>query len=358
MIVTSTSGDRSKLLSLVRSFACVGFVITVAVVSSAACSSNAVVACDDTKCAAGNKCLPLNGEVKCRKTCTSNSDATQSCPFGYTCTDTLTGAPPFCVQDQAKLPDGRPIAQKQSGQWGASCVASNGFENPGCDGEQGFRCYGVSPTDGDAYCTRYDCTKDEECGKGFWCATINATPSVLSARRTSVGEVRNVCLRRTFCTPCQADLDCPPVLGTPQHCIQDVNGASFCSPECSSSANCAKDAKCVDAGIGATVCYPRAQVCVGDGTLCSPCRSDVDCGQEGICVKGQYTTEKSCATKSTAPCEEGKSRGSCPDKSSGPPEAAVRCLGGALEEVPRDYCHGIYFIGSDSGDVGCWTPDR
>ena len=65
------------------------FALTVVLAASAACSSNGT--CSDGQCLAGNRCLALRGEVKCRKTCTSNSDPATSCPFGYTCTDIRNG---------------------------------------------------------------------------------------------------------------------------------------------------------------------------------------------------------------------------------------------------------------------------
>ncbi len=361
------SSASSRVLASLRSFTFASVFVGVGVL--AACSSEDKAApptCDSAKCAAGNECLPLNGEIKCRKTCSSNADPATSCPFGYTCTDTLTGVVPFCIQDTAVNADGKPIEQKPSGQWGAKCQANLGIENPGCDGEQGFFCYGTSPTDGDAYCTRYDCEKDSDCGAGFWCGKINQTPNVQTAKRSTVGEVQNVCLRRTYCSTCNVDLDCPPILGKAQHCVAGADGASFCAPECSDSRECPNEAQCLDAGVSSKICYPRAKVCVGDGSLCSPCRVDTDCGEDGACVKGQYTTEKSCAKKSTSSCE-GKdakgepvpTQGSCPQK----PESAgrdseVRCLGLVFEQVPKDYCHGIYFIGSQGGDIGCWTPKR
>ncbi len=331
----------------------------------AACSSNddktaTPVKCDDAKCAAGNKCLPLNGETKCRKTCSSNADPATSCPFGYTCTDTLEGVEPFCIQDTALRDDGKPLEKKASGQWGASCQANLGIENPGCDTEQGFYCYGVAPTDGDAYCTRYDCEKDSDCGAGFWCGKINQTPNVQTAKRTTFGEVQNVCLRRTYCSTCKVDLDCPPVAGKTQHCIEDASGAGFCTPECDKTGNCPNEATCASVG-DLKVCYPRATVCVGDGSLCSPCRVDTDCGEDGICVKGQYTTEKSCAKKSTKSCGTASkpTNGSCPEQLQDGSKAMVRCLGSLIKEVPADYCHGIYPLGSQGGgDVGCWTPKR
>lgn len=317
------------------------------------CSSEniaAAPACDSAKCKPGNKCLPLDGEVKCRKTCSSNSDPATSCPAGYTCVAPDDGNEPFCVQDNVK------IEAKPKGQWGFPCNATGGLENPDCDGAQEFYCYGVSPTDGNAYCTRYSCETDRDCGAGFWCATVNVGPNVASAKRT-IQDTQKVCLKRTFCSTCKVDLDCPAIDGRAQHCIQDEAGAGFCTPECGNSTNCNNEAKCVDAGIGPKVCYPRAGVCVGDGSLCSPCRSDADCGADGACLKGQYTTEKSCAKKAPQSCNKGEAQGGCV-KSLTTPKVSVYCLGGRIEEAPVDYCHGFYEVGGNPTDVGCWTPPR
>ena len=54
-------------------------------VVSACKSEDTSTGCDDGACKPGNKCLPLNGEIKCRKTCASNDNPDTSCPAGYTC---------------------------------------------------------------------------------------------------------------------------------------------------------------------------------------------------------------------------------------------------------------------------------
>lgn len=326
---------------------------------TAACSDDNAE-CVDSKCAPGNSCLPLNGVTKCRKTCSSNDTAATSCPYGYTCTDTLTGVSPFCVQTTALRDDGTPL-QKRDGQWGAPCQPNLGMENnPACDGEQRFLCYGTSPTDGASYCTRYDCEKDSDCGPGFWCGKANRQPNVQTAKRGTVGDVVNVCLRREYCATCAVDLDCPTLSGKKQYCLTDPNGAGYCTPACDSNQSCPNEAVCQVAGNGAMACVPRAGVCVGDGSLCSPCRVDTDCGADGACVKGQYTTEKACAKKSTSSCgdKDNPTQGSCPKELTDGSKAQVRCLGSVFEQVPADYCHGIYFIGTDGGDIGCWTPKR
>jgi hypothetical protein len=342
-----------RSFTALRSFAVVGILGAIAIL--AACSDDpktgGPVTCDSAKCAAGNTCLPLNGETKCRKTCTSNADPATSCPFGYTCVDTQTGVAPFCVQDTALRDDGLPIEKKPSGQWGSKCQANLGVTNPGCDSDQGFFCYGTAPTDGDAYCTRYGCELDSDCGAGFWCGQINRAPNVAKAKR-SYGEVDKVCLRRTFCSTCKVDLDCPPVLGRPQHCATDANGGGFCAPECDANEACNNEAKCVALeGLASKICYPRANVCVGDGSVCSPCRVDSDCGADGACVKGSYTTERTCAKKVGA-CAE------CPKDVTAGGKRVIGCSAEDGDNLPANHCVGLYVIGDQPSDLGCYTPDR
>jgi hypothetical protein len=325
--------------------------VTGSIVASAACGSG-VAPCDQSKCLPGNQCIAYAGEVRCRKVCTSNTDPATNCPFNYTCQDQQTGGPAFCVQDLATGPNGKPLDQKPSGQWGATCGANKGIDNPDCDGAQGFKCYGQSPTDAKAYCTRYDCTRDAECGAGFWCAQINVTPNASQASRTSVGQVQAVCLRRTYCATCVVDLDCPDIEGTHQHCVKDDNGAPFCAPECVGPGTCHVEAKCIPITDGAktSICYPRAKTCVGDGSLCAPCRVDTDCGADGACIQGDYTTEKSCAKKMQS-CK------ACPS-SIKTPARDIGCLTTATQTLPANYCMGLYSIDGTPSDFGCYSPDR
>ena len=342
-----------------------------------ACSSSEEVplapSCVDSKCAPGNKCLELDGETKCRKVCSSNADPSTSCPFGYTCVDPETGGEAFCQQDQVLNDDGTFVTKSSKGQWGAPCNPTGGIVNADCDTDQGFLCFGTSPTDASAYCTRFDCETDRNCGAGFWCATVNTTPNVVRRRRSSLadssadgtGEVHNVCLRRQYCATCKVDLDCPPVEGVPQHCVDDGDGSRFCAAECQTSKNCRSEAKCVDRD-GAKVCFPRAGRCVGDGSLCSPCHSDADCGDDGACVSGKYTSERFCAKKSASACGP-SDRGSCPSTLSLATEVVAACTTGPTDGVPANYCLGLYEVGprtcGSTGDqpcydMGCWTPNR
>lgn len=329
-------------------------------VSAGGCSSDndttPTATCEDAKCAPGNKCLALNGETKCRKVCSSNADPATSCPFGYTCVGEA-GAEAFCVQDQALRDDGTPVVKAAKGQWGAPCNPTGKIENPDCDTAQGFFCYGTSPSDGASYCTRYSCETDRNCGAGFWCATVNTRPNVQVKSRGTIGEVQKVCLKREFCATCKVDLDCPPREGIAQHCIPDAQGTNFCTIECGSSNNCPYEAVCTTAG-AFKACVPRAGSCVGDGSLCSPCRSDADCGEDGACVKGEYTTERFCAKKSTSPCTD-TSGGSCPKTLplANEKTAQIGCSRQASENLPEQYCVGLWSFGEVS-DLGCYTPAR
>lgn len=321
----------------------------------------APAACDSSKCLPGNTCLPLNGETKCRKTCASNDDPATSCPLGYICVDTAPGAvSPFCVQTTAVSSQGTPVVAKTDGQWGFPCQATFGAENPACDADQGFYCYAVSPSDGDAYCTTYGCEKDSDCGPGFGCQVVNNYPNANTLKRKEFGAAatQNACIRRTYCSACTSDIDCPTIAGVKQHCIADEAGRAFCTPECTSTQACPTQAKCVTATLTdesqAMICYPRAKACIGDGSLCAPCLSDADCGADGICTKGDYTTERFCAT--AAPGGDCKQ---CPKSIPGLPDRKIGCTSKATEELPVGYCAGLLSIkGTVGADVGCWAPDR
>ncbi len=93
---------------------------------------------------------------------------------------------------------------------------------------------------------------------------------------------------------------------------------------------------------------------MGDGELCSPCQNDNDCGDDGICIKGSYTTERFCAKKATA-CSSALTK--CP--ASAKAGADIRCqVPDAANPSPSDsYCFGLYTLGA-SKDLGCWTPNR
>ena len=317
------------------------------VLTSAGCSSTTTEACDSSKCLPGNACLTDGTEVKCRRPCATQSD----CPFNYHCAS--YDPKPFCVADKTAY------TKAASGQWGARCLPGG---DSACDTDQGFFCYGTSPSDGSAFCTQFDCTSDSDCKGGYWCATVNAAPNAVDAKR-SVGETRKVCVPRDYCSPCATDVDCPSVGGAAGHCVNDSAGNLYCATECQKDNNCVAQAACTDVGIGVKVCAPRAGACVGDGSICSPCRSDADC-PAGVCARSGYSTETFCTVKSETPCNVvgGKLQGAkCP----GSPISGVKigCQPDNTDPyIPKDQCMGLVplGVGTDGETIvpGCWTPAR
>lgn len=324
---------------------------------SVACTTTeapAAASCDSTQCAPGNSCIAFEGETRCRKTCSSATDPATSCPFGYVCAPNEDGAG-FCRKTTLE------IERKDAGQWGALCDARKGIESAECDNAQGFYCFAESPTDAAAFCTNYGCEDDLGCPGGYHCATVNVAPNAKNASRTQ-GKTHKVCLPRTYCSPCTADFECPAsASGKAQHCVAGTDGVKFCAPECTADTECNLEARCATAG-DKKVCAPRAGQCVGSGKLCDPCRSDADCGDDGLCAKGTNTTEHFCVKKSASSCSADKS--DCPAVESNARRTmlGVGCtVENAIGEIPVGYCWGAVALGYNQNreptpTPGCWTP--
>lgn len=322
--------------------------------SAAACSSSTAAtpvgppACDPTQCAPKNECIPdAMGVSQCRIGCMAHTD----CPFNTYC---MTSSPrSYCVKLATELP------KKPTGQWGTPCLPQGGLDNnPACDSETGFKCYGAGTTDALAYCTQYECAQDLDCAGGFYCATINNAPNVKTDTR-SFGKVRNVCLKRGYCSPCASDIDCPVIDGKQSLCTEDDLGGRYCSTPCAATSNCRLDAACNGVALdGATkVCRPRAGVCKGDGSICSPCLADTDC-PNGFCIKGAYSPERFCSVKSTKACAPSGTativKGECPAFTAFK-GTQIGCEASSSDEnIPKDQCIGLIDFG-DSGDIACYT---
>ena len=343
------------------------------------CSSKAT-GCENSQCATGNECIDNGKDISCRLVCAIAADGTggqSTCPFNYHCVD---GKKPYCVPDQTAY-----RKPGNGGLWGAPCSPTGGFDNnPACDTDQNFWCYGQAPSDAAAFCTQFDCATDADCRGGWYCSTINKAPNVLQAGRV-VGDTRTVCLPRTYCAPCKSDVDCLTTNGTREHCISDAGGAKYCAPECSGDTQCNQEASCKDIGeAGTTVCTPNAGACIGDGSFCSPCRSDADCTGGGACVSSSYSTEHFCTTPSDGGCTyvTGAAANSCALKAKCPTNAisggktsctfagkqntctAVDSQGNSVAggantwpNIPNNFCFGEVKL--DTNYVpGCWTKAR
>ncbi len=335
------------------------FVAAAAVAFGGACSSNTgtpdagvATVCDQSKCAVGNECITVGAENKCRLLCASHND----CPTNYKCE---AGAKSYCVADTLQ------ITAKSTGQWGHACNPQNGVDNPDCDGAQGFKCLAKSSTDGSAYCTRYDCSKNTDCKAGWYCGAVRSSPNAgTSAIENSWGTDTPVCLPQDFCAPCATDLDCSQKSGA-SYCVAGSDGVNFCATSCTRDDNCDRWADCKAGPAGSTasektVCTPRAGVCKGDGTFCTPCRADTDCkAGGGVCLQSNTgTNERFCSGVSATDCKvvDKKLVHGCPTPGGQP--ATFGCQTSKNDpDAPFNACYGLVRFGKDSNDYtfGCWT---
>jgi len=232
----------------------------------------------------------------CQLVCTDPSQ----CPVNTYCNDGLASGQlaNWCA------PSTYPVSQKLPGQWGDSCKS-------GCDTSDGFYCYGVLPTDANAFCSLAGCIGDADCPGGWWCATVNATPNHTTSVRT-FGPTQSWCLPRQYCATCKMDHDCSKAAdGTQQHCVQDSAGNGFCAPQCGSNAACPLDAACqLKWGVCAQAACKKESDCAVAAEHCTSglcqlaCTKDSDCppanGAPQHC-SGRVCVAQSCASDDDCP---------------------------------------------------------
>ncbi len=249
-----------------------------------------------------------------------------------------------------------------TGQAGALCDSAKGVNNPDCDGAQGFKCFGVSPTDANAMCALYDCKADSDCGPGRFCGAVNTTPSADTLVRAP-GVVVKVCQITGYCGSCVTDLDCAPRGSEAGRCVLDEKNAGYCTYACTKDAECPLDARCARYTDGTSACIPYAGVCKGNGTMCSPCAADSDC-TDGECLRAEYSTERYCSQRT--PCVKG---GNCKaDLCTTKPRPSTNFVGAGCTDstessVPANQCVGLVQLGTDNAGKplllpGCWTRRR
>lgn len=310
--------------------------------------------CDASRCAAGNQCIEDQGEVACRLPCDAQTGE-NGCPTNYTCRN--NGKASFCAANSyAPTP--------AAGQFGARCDVKLGLVNPGCDSAQGFYCKGDSVNDPTAYCTLFDCTSDDQCAGGYYCGSVNKGPNA-DTKQVLPGPENSerACLPRDYCAPCSADVDCGPgVGGAKQYCIADADGRGFCTSACTRDTNCNDEARCAPIDDALSVCYPIADRCVGDGALCSPCLSNADCTAGGQCIRGLYTSERTCSQPSPSNCGE--------RDCNAPPEnmsecGFVGCSSREGDNYPAGHCLGLVPLNTNRCnteehyfEIGCYARSR
>ncbi len=298
-------------------------------------------------CAGDPGCKPGNEKIDgvCRLPCTTQD----GCPAPMACVS--ASGRTFCAENSPAAAAG-PVL-------GGSCraILKLELEHPDCDARLG--CFAQTPGDGEAYCTRFDCKADAECGAGFYCATVNKAPNATTYTRT-FGETRKVCAKRsTFCAPCSADVDCASrgYHGPQLRCVAGAAGTKFCTSECATDGNCAREAACKEIS-GVKVCAPIFGACTGAGSLCDRCTSDASCKQGAFCIDQEYTKERSCsAVPEGGVCAAGK----CGTPPAGAPWA-MGCAKASNGLAPTDQCVGLRDFGTDRNGapkpyLGCWAAN-
>jgi hypothetical protein len=319
-----------------------------AVSSALAVAATLAAALFANGCSSDPGCKPGNENIDgtCRLLCTKQSD----CPSDYSCT--ASGAKTFCTANEAGV-------STKAGEFGTACRAALKIVKGHPDCAANFDCYGQSPGDAEAYCTKYNCTADAQCPGGFYCATVNEAPNAATFQR-SWGPTAKVCAKRsTYCSPCASDVDCTTrgYSGAALRCVADASGAKFCSTACETDANCNRDSACKESG-GVKSCQPIAGSCKGDGKLCGRCSSDAQCDTGAYCYEQEYTKERFCTAVPTGGvC----GTGACGTVPAGAPYE-IGCARKSNGLTPTDQCVGLRDFGTDNnGDpvpyLGCWAAN-
>jgi hypothetical protein len=236
------------------------------------------------------------------------------------------------------------------------------------------------------YCA--PCTLDHDCprnadGEPQYCVGDTQGAGYCTTRCASATNCKadalctvhwKLCLPNAHGASCERDEDCPPnAQNVAQHCDFGMSAdggtagtAGQCAPECGSDSDCGPDPvqRCVASR--SRYCTPRAGLCKGDGSYCSPCRSDADC-KNGNCIQAPYSAELFCsqAAHGSCPASGAPLPGTCPSRPAGSSGKAYACLPAADPLFgPANQCIELVTMGIDSAtgmpvyNPGCWTPDR
>ena len=259
--------------------------------------------------------------------------------------------------------------------------------NGGADcSKEGFVCQGAGVGDIDSYCTT-DCDSDADCPLGYGCSAVRVPPCAAACdvsgspdradcaptREIGPGRtyrcgvltaLRNLCVRRSFCSECASDEDC---LGVPgQICAEDGSGAKICTEACDlhfDSCPWGNAAECsnFDPSRGFPTCAHRFGSCKGSGKSCEPCLEDSDCGTRGVCSTYNFSHERFCIdlTHECVCGEDADANGIC--KGHGCPESPggleLSCLAPRAQGDPLgNRCYGATYSNPLSGtdQATCW----
>lgn len=253
------------------------------------------------------------------RTCQSNGKGAGvglHCPFGVECADPAIYNLNACSDGTKCDPAGEACAS-------GSC--------------QGLACTGQGEADADAYCTTVDCSADADCPGGYFCAvarvcdaTSPIEPCIDASAFADGGagampgpggqQLRNMCMKRPACAPCETDLDCSQFAG--QRCA-DQGGVKVCAQTCGSDNDCFPGYACDATG----VCLHKFGSCAGTGQFCEPCVNDLDCGPadgSSVCAVWDngngcfdYGFPDTCTSNADCPKSPSGKSGECLDENEG-----------------------------------------
>ena len=352
---SSSSGDSCEG-GIVKDGKCVGKCTTDKCIDQNTCVDNECKLLCDTHldCNGDQRCAPAKADYMVdaagKVADSGGSDQVQvcqpsgkapgfgaSCPLGNEC------------DAQFACPDGSACDPAAAGSdAGGGCAAAD------C---KPLTCRSSGTGDAEAYCSLIDCHADTDCADGFDCAVVHdphkicgknkpaqngVDPCVDPANFMANGQtfqegpttlLRNACVKRRQCAPCESDLDCsrnatPDANGNfapAERCV-DVGGTKSCSRDCGTDKDCDGDYKC-DTGH----CIPRFGKCTSGGqyTFCAPCNNDLDCGgtasntkvcagltgDQRACIDVSFPDK--CTTSADCPTSPGGKHGYCLDEGLG-----------------------------------------
>ncbi len=174
-----------------------------------------------------------------------------------------------------------------------------GFAKP-CAGNADCAAYGLTcypDGKGGGQCSR-GCASDADCSGGTRCNPVQGTL---------------LCTLPRWCDACDSDADCSSAAPT---CRKDRDasgnlGPGYCTmpcivgdKSCPAGSSCSKEPSSVS--IKTFTCRPDNDTCTGDGSQCSPCKTQADCSPGHDCIQPSADSERFCAMRcESASCGEG-----------------------------------------------------
>lgn len=317
--------------------------------------------CSADQCVEGNVCVGN----RCRLACEAQTDcllASENAEAPQACvpvvTDSATGLLDGPVMNIcAPTPKAPKIGVTCGGDDSCAaflaCPDGTDCALGGCAPEacRPLRC---QTSDGDAYCTLFDCQADSDCAPGMFCKAVRVEgtltgctlPSGATGKKgdgepeikcsevaaynaqngTTYQEgpetpLRNICVKREGCAPCEATADCSLVEGA---VCQAIGGANHCAEPCPNGDECSSDFACTGG-----FCVPRSGVCTPPqgAAFCHSCSFDSDCGPAGstwACEEIGGTTAcrdlsfpDACTIDEDCPTSPSGAHGACLDEDAG-----------------------------------------